>query len=199
MKRMVSILLVLCLMFCTASAEQSNYPLIANVAGPEAPEYAAVAEVIVPEGYASLDGISPNYTGTEPEYYFIPEDADSPVRFLYYTTGSGNSRILAENAIERYYSFYDVFEAGEVTSTLLAGKECINVTYTCSYPGQDGVTPVYEQSSLCYFPITDHAFIACIVSLAVDSAEEYLDAEAMNALLEQAAAAIEMKTDKTAA
>lgn len=199
MKRMVSILLTLCLLSFTAFAQSDTYPLIANVAGPEAPEYAAVAEVAAPEGYVPLDGVSPNYTGAEPEYYFVPEDSNSPVRFLYYTTGSGNGSKLAENAIERYHTFYEVFEAGEITSTFFAEKECINVTYTCSYAGQDGITPIYEQSSLCYFPITEHSFIACIVSLAFDSAEEYLNAEAMNALLEQAAAAITMNTEDSAA
>lgn len=193
MKRMLSILLALCLFACTALAATGANPLIANLSGPAAPEYQTVAEVAAPEGYALLEGISPNFAGAEPEYYFAPEDAQSPVRFLYYTTGYGNSYTLAKNAVERYHTFYEVFEAGSIVTNTLADKECLSVVYTCSYAGQDGVTPVYEQSALCYFPVQDGVFIACIASLEFDSAEEYLGAEEMNAILEQAAAAIEMR------
>lgn len=199
MKKIFSIVLALCLLTGAALGAANGNPLIANVTGPMAPEYATVAEVVAPEGYALLEGISPNFAGAEPEYYFAPEDTGSPVRFLYYTTGYGDSRKLAENAIERYHTFYEVFEAGEIVNVNLAGKNCLSVTYTCSYPDQDGVTPVYEQSALCYFPVQESVFIACIASLSFDSAEEYLDAEAMNALLEQAAAAIRMPVDEAAA
>ena len=192
MKRVFSLLLVLCMLLPAALAEAGAYPLLVKDADAKAVSYHTVAYVSEIEGYALMGGITPNSNGPEPEYYFAPADAESPVRFIYYTTGYGDCSALAESAIKSYGAFYEEFTAGEITEGVIAEKDCLSFSYTCSYRGQNGYTPVYEQSALCYFPVGEGTFIACILSLGFDSAEEYLDAEALNALVEQAAAAIQM-------
>jgi len=191
-KRILTLMLVICMLLPAALAEAVQYPLLVKDADAQAVSYHTVAYIAETEGYALMDGISPNSNGPEPEYYFAPADAESPVRFIYYTTGYGDCSALAEAAVKSYGAFYDDFAAGEITETTIAGKPCLTFSYTCSYRAQNGYTPVYEQSALCYFPVSEGTFIACILSLSFDSAEEYLDAEALNALVEQAAAAIQM-------
>ena len=72
----------------------------------------AVAEVTVPDGFACSSGDSS--AGETPEYYLLPSDAGSDVRFLYYTTGRGDPRALAESALSSYSMLYDEFTAGEI-------------------------------------------------------------------------------------
>lgn len=190
MKRILSIVLVMLLMMSAAYAD-AEYELVANLGSAEAAEYVTVAEIDVPEGYVYVEGVTPNSV-YEPEYYFIPEVPENGVRFMYFTTGFGDYRRLAKLAAESYAGFYEVYEAGEIVEGEYAGKESLTFTYTCSYAGPDGVTPVYEQSALCYFPIKNNGFIACIISFGFGSESEYLDAATIDTYIEQAAAAIQM-------
>lgn len=190
MKRILLLVLAALLMMSAAYADP-KYELVANLGTAEAAEYMAVAEIDVPDGYSYIEGVMPNSV-YEPEYYFIPDDSESGVRFMYFTTGFGDHHRLARLAAESYAGFYEVYEAGEIVEGEHAGKESLSFTYTCSYAGPDGITPVYEQSALCYFPVKNNGFIACIISFIFDSESEYLDAETIDAYIEQAAAAIRM-------
>lgn len=178
-KRLLILILALMLPLC-AYAEEEN-PLTFN--------QSTIAHVVCPEGYAvqADEAIS----GTDPEYYLMPTDAESPVRFLYYTTGSGDSQALAEAAQQNFMVFYDEFASDEIGEITLAGRTCLCLSYTCTYPAEDGTTPVYEQSAICYFPVQDDTFVACILSLSFDSADDYLSEEEFGESLELMASAVE--------
>lgn len=183
------LILILALSLPLSALAEEQCPLIVNLGSSESPDLRTVAQVVSPEGYAPLEDASP--TGSEPEYYLVPNDAESPVRFLYYTTGCGDSRALAEAARENYALFYDEFDSGEIAEITLSGRACLCLAYTCAYPGRDGATPVYEQSAICYFPAGENAFVACILSLSFDSPDDYLSEAAFAESLEQMASAVQ--------
>lgn len=191
-KPIFSLLLIVFLVFSSmAYAEESSdgHWLIANLSGEEA-DYQQVAEIICPEGFTPVEGISANGEGPEPELYFAPEDPESPVRFFYYTTGYGDCRSLAETALESYAYFYDDFIPSEIEETTVGDLACLRFSYTAAYPGEDESVLAYEQSAVCYFPIQENCFAACIVSLSFDSSEAFLDTEALQLLVDQACAAL---------
>lgn len=159
--------------------QQSNW-LIAKIGE----DYSKVGEVGQPEGFARLEGVTPN--GAEPEIYFAPEDEESPIRFFYYTTGYGKPDELAEAARGTFPVYYDDCVVSELQSARFGEKDCTFFHYTCSYPDQEG-NFAYEQSLIAYFPITDECFAACIISLYADNAESYLAEEQLIAYLEAAA------------
>lgn len=164
---------------------QPNW-LIANLGTADAPDYRKIAEIQVPDGFVLADGV----TGLNPELYYAPEDEESPVRFVFYTTGNGDCLALAHAAAESYSSFYDEFEPGSIEETSLSDRSCIQFAYTCAYPGPDGASAVYEQTILCYFPLEGDAFAAMILSQAFDSAEKYLSHDDLLAQLDPFADAI---------
>ena len=149
-----------------------------------------VAEVAVPEGFACLSEESS--AGETPEYYFLPTDAGSHVRFLYYTTGRGDAHKLAEAAVSSYRMLYDEFDAGEIRSADFSGRACLYFDYTCAYPSRTGDTFVYEQTAVAYIPLNSDEFIACIASLAFDDPAGYLSAAAMREFLDFAMSAVKL-------
>ena len=149
-----------------------------------------VARVVQPEGYALSE--DSDVDGEEPEYYFEPESDESPVRFLYYTTGYGDSQSVAEAAIAAYTTFYDEFASSEVAERTLADRTFLSFDYTAAYPNAEETAMVYEQSAVCYFPVGGDAFVVCIVSLSFDGADAYLDAEALDAYVAQACGAVNL-------
>jgi len=185
-KRLISILMVILLTVApSAFAESEEYLLAAdvNLSG----NLRTVAEVLLPEEYVYMESTP---LGNEPEYYFFSSDPDSPVRFFYYTTGYGKARNMAENAAGNYVSFYTDCEVGEIFETEFNGNSFLGFTYIAGYPNEDNSATVWEQSTVCYCPINDSAFVACIVSLDFDSREECLDAEALEDYLRTACEAI---------
>ena len=186
-RKILALLLALMLLAGGALAElvegqQPNW-LVAKIGE----DYSKVGEVSQPEGFARLEGVTPN--GTEPEIYFAPEDAESPIRFFYYTTGYGAPAELAESARSTFAVYYDDCTTSELKSAHIGEKDCTFFHYTCSYPDREGET-AYEQSLIGYFPITDDCFAACIISLYADGAESYAAEEELIAYLETAAAAL---------
>lgn len=160
------------------------------VASPDGGRARVVARVVQPEGYALSE--DSDVDGEEPEYYFEPESDESPVRFLYYTTGYGDSQSVAEAAIAAYMTFYDEFASSEVAERTLADRTFLCFDYTAAYPNAEETAMVYEQSAVCYFPVGGDAFVVCIVSLAFDDADAYLDAEALDAYVAQACGAVNL-------
>ena len=177
MKIIRSLALVLSLLLFTScsmaedvlNGAQPNW-LIANLGTADVPDYCKIAEIQIPDGFVLADGV----TGLNPELYYAPEDEESPLRFVYYTTGNGDCLALAHAAAENYSAFYDEFEPGEIEENSLGDRYCVQFAYTCAYPGPDGTSIVYEQTLLCYFPLEGDAFVAMILSQAFDAAEEYL-------------------------
>ena len=149
-----------------------------------------VAEVTVPEGFTRSPEES--HVGGTSEYYFLPTDADSHVRFLYYTTGQGDPHRLAEAALASYNVLYDEFEAGEIHSKDFADRACLYFDYTCAYPSRAGDTFVYEQTAVAYIPLNSDEFIACIASLAFDDPAGYLSDTAMREFLDFAMNAVKL-------
>ena len=94
---------------------------------------------------------------------------------IYYTTGEGDPRALAETALESYVTFYDEFVPGEIIEDALAGQDCLHFDYTCAYPDRSGTNMVYEQTAIAYVPLDEAQFIACIISLAFDDPAGYCD------------------------
>ena len=121
------------------------------VASPDGGRARVVARVVQPEGYALSE--DSDVDGEEPEYYFEPESDESPVRFLYYTTGYGDSQSVAEAAIAAYTTFYDEFASSEVAERTLADRTFLSFDYTAAYPNAEETAMVYEQSAVCYFPV----------------------------------------------
>lgn len=160
------------------------------VASPDGGRARVVARVVQPEGYALSE--DSDVDGEEPEYYFEPESDESPVRFLYYTTGYGDSQSVAEAAIAAYTTFYDEFASSEVAERTLADRTFLCFDYTAAYPNAEETAMVYEQSAVCYFPVGGDAFVVCIVSLSFDGADAYLDAEALDAYVAQACGAVNL-------
>lgn len=160
------------------------------VASPDGGRARVVARVVQPEGYALSE--DSDVDGEEPEYYFEPESDESPVRFLYYTTGYGDSKSVAEAAIAAYTTFYDEFASSEVAERTLADRTFLCFDYTAAYLNAEGTAMVYEQSAVCYFPVGEDAFAVCIVSLAFDDADAYLDKDALDAYIAQACAAMNL-------
>lgn len=160
------------------------------VASPDGGRARVVARVVQPEGYALSE--DSDVDGEEPEYYFEPESDESPVRFLYYTTGYGDSQSVAEAAIAAYTTFYDEFASSEVAERTLADRTFLCFDYTAAYPNAEETAMVYEQSAVCYFPVGGDAFVVCIVSLSFDGADAYLDAEALDAYIAQACGAVNL-------
>ena len=160
------------------------------VASPDGGRARVVARVVQPEGYALSE--DSDVDGEEPEYYFEPESDESPVRFLYYTTGYGDSQSVAEAAIAAYTTFYDEFASSEVAERTLADRTFLSFDYTAAYPNAEETAMVYEQSAVCYFPVGEDAFVVCVVSLSFDGADAYLDAEALDAYIAQACGAVNL-------
>lgn len=160
------------------------------VASPDGGRARVVARVVQPEGYALSE--NSDVDGEEPEYYFEPESDESPVRFLYYTTGYGDSQSVAEAAIAAYTTFYDEFASSEVAERTLADRTFLCFDYTAAYPNAEETAMVYEQSAVCYFPVGGDAFVVCIVSLSFDGSDAYLDAEALDAYVAQACGAVNL-------
>lgn len=160
------------------------------VASPDGGRARVVARVVQPEGYALSE--DSDVDGEEPEYYFEPESDESPVRFLYYTTGYGDSQSVAEAAIAAYTTFYDEFASSEVAERTLADRTFLCFDYTAAYLNAEGTAMVYEQSAVCYFPVGEDAFAVCIVSLAFDDADAYLDKDALDAYVAQACGAVNL-------
>lgn len=192
-KKILALVAALMLIASGALAElvegqQPNW-LIAKIGD----EYLKVAEIDQPEGFALLEGVMPN--GAEPEIYFAPENAESPIRFFYYTTGYGDPAELADAARKSFAVYYDDCTTSELTQTRIGEKDCTFFHYTCSYPDREGNT-AYEQSLIGYFPVADGCFAACIISLYADDAESYAAEEELIGYLETAAGAIRFeKTD----
>lgn len=187
MKKIIALVAALMLIATAACAEwvegqQDNW-LIAKVDG----KYAKVAEILSPEGFAPLEGVTPN--GDEPELYFVPEDSENPVRFFYYTTGYGEPATLAENARQTFAIYYDDCVASELADATVVGRSCTYFHYTCSYATEQG-DAAYEQSLIAYFPIDDACFAACIISLYVEDSESFLSEEELYDYLNAAASAI---------
>lgn len=160
------------------------------VASPDGGRARVVARVVQPEDYALSE--DSDVDGEEPEYYFEPESDESPVRFLYYTTGYGDSQSVAEAAIAAYTTFYDEFASSEVAERTLADRTFLSFDYTAAYPNAEETAMVYEQSAVCYFPVGGDAFVVCVVSLSFDGADAYLDAEALDAYVAQACGAVNL-------
>ena len=125
--------------------------------------------------------------GDTPEYYFIPEDGAGPLRFVYYTTGSGDPMALAKAALGSYAMLYDSFSAGGIREDPVAGRTCLHFDYACSYPDRSGARQIHEQTAVAYLPLSGDQFVACIVSLAFDDPDarwttEALDNHLMSAL-----------------
>ena len=185
MKRVFAIAALLVLSVAPALGQQAGCLLYADDTPPR-----AVAEVAVPEGFACLPEEPP--AGETPEYYFLPTDTDSHVRFLYYTTGRGDARRLAEAALSSYRMLYDEFDTGEIRSEDFAGRACLYFDYTCAYPSRAGDTFVYEQTAVAYIPLNSDEFIACIASLAFDDPAGYLSTSSMREFLDFAMSAIKL-------
>ena len=185
MKRVLVPAILLLVLFIAPAFGQDGCILYSDGTPPR-----EVAEVAVPEGFACPDGETA--AGETPEYYLLPTDAGSDVRFLYYTTGRGDSRRLAEAALTSYSMLYDEFTAGEIQDGDFNGRSCLRFDYTCAYPNRAGDALVYEQTAVAYIPLDSDEFIACIVSLAFDDAKGYLSAEAMQERLASAMDAIEL-------
>ena len=160
------------------------------VASPDGGRARVVARVVQPEGYALSE--DSDVDGEEPEYYFEPESDESPVRFLYYTTGYGDSQSVAEAAIASHAMFYDEFASSEVAERTLADRTFLSFDYTVAYPNAEETAMVYEQSAVCYFPVGGDAFVVCVVSLSFDGSDAYLDAEALDAYVAQACGAVNL-------
>ncbi len=160
------------------------------VASPDGGRARVVARVVQPEGYTLSE--DSDVDGEEPEYYFEPESDESPVRFLYYTTGYGDSKSVAEAAIAAYTTFYDEFASSEVAERTLADRTFLCFDYTAAYLNAEGTAMVYEQSAVCYFPVGGDAFVVCVVSLSFDGSDAYLDAEALDAYVAQACGAVNL-------
>lgn len=160
------------------------------VASPDGGRARVVARVVQPEGYALSE--DSDVDGEEPEYYFEPESDESPVRFLYYTTGYGDSQSVAEAAIAAYTTFYDEFASSEVAERTFADRTFLSFDYTAAYPNAEETAMVYEQSAVCYFPVGGDAFVVCVVSLSFDGSDAYLDAEALDAYVAQACGAVNL-------
>lgn len=169
------------------SGSGDGYKLVAS---PDGGRARVVARVVQPEGYALSE--DSDVDGEEPEYYFEPESDESPVRFLYYTTGYGDSKSVAEAAIAAYTTFYDEFASSEVAERTLADRTFLSFDYTAAYPNAEETAMVYEQSAVCYFPVGGDAFVVCIVSLSFDGSDAYLDAEALDAYVAQACGAVNL-------
>lgn len=181
----LALLLAALLPACAASAAGS--PLLAERDG----ALTEIAAVSPPAGYAEAPELAA--PGDTPEYYFIPTEK-SPVRFLYYTTGSGDPAALAAAALESYAAFYEEFRPAAVREDRLAGRDCLRFDYTCAYPDADGKALVREQTAVAYVPLEGDAFIACIASLAFDEPDGFLTDDALTALLETALGAIELRS-----
>ena len=149
-----------------------------------------VATVGEMEGLAAAPELSAS--SDTPEYYFVPVDKASPIRFVYYTTGAGDPMALAQAALSSYSMLYDEFSAGEILQEAVADRDCLRFRYTCAYPDRSGAQMVYEQTAVAYLPLSGESFIACILSLAFDDAESYWSAEALDDRLETALGAIQM-------
>ena len=183
-KTCIAYLLLSALLTGVCCAEAAGCPLRIARNG----RLATVATIAAPEGFVSSPELSTTSDGTE--YYFVPSDASSPVRFLYYTAGSGNPRALAEAALDSYGVFYDEFQAGGIREEELASQRCLRFDYTCAYPDRTGDHTVYEQTAVGYIFLDGGEFIACIVSLAFDDPSDYLAEEALTAQQDGALSAI---------
>ena len=179
---------VLALMCLTGAALAERYPLRADMGEDGAKSIQEVATVETPVGFALQPSADPG--AEEPEYYFEPLDESSPVRFYYYTAGSGDPDYLARAAMDTYALYYDEFQPGEITAAPLDGRDCLRFHYTCAYPNRDKTATVYEQTAVCYLPLRADRFAACIVSLAFGDAGDYLTDEALEAELTEAVRAI---------
>ena len=177
--------LFLILFTVPAFSGQTGCPLYTDDTPPR-----AVAGVAVPEGFSCLSEES--VAGETPEYYLVPTEAESNVRFLYYTTGRGDPQTLAKAALSSYGMLYDEFSAGEIRQEAFAERDCLYFDYTCAYPTRTGDAMVYEQTAVAYIPVDGDAFIACIASLAFDDPEDYFSGEEMHAFLMFAMQAIEL-------
>ena len=178
MRRMFfSLLLVAVLLGTSCFAQGSDYPLKAS---------STVVHLMPPEGYV----IAPEMA-MEGEYYFVPSVPGDPARFLYYTTGAGDPRALAQAALESYAAFYDEFAPGEIREDALAGRDCLRFDYTCAYPDRSGERTVYEQTAVAYVPLDDKQFVACIVSLAFDDPSDRCSPDALTERLTLALNAID--------
>ena len=189
--RCLLILLLACVLPASCALAESAYPLTADMTAYGGAVGQTVASVQAPEGYA-LQESAPS-GGADPEYYFVPVDPDRPVRFLYYTAGSGDPDTLASAALDSYAMFYDEFDYHAPVAETLAGLDTLRFDYTCAYPDRDGSAMVYEQTCVCYVTIREDRFVACICSLAFDDPAAYLDADALLALTEQALGAIRIE------
>lgn len=175
--------LLLLLFSASCCAQAADYSL---KVGGEAPR--AVASVRAPEGFIPAPDMA--VPGDTPEYYFIPEDDHSAVRFIYYTAGSGDPDALAKAALASYTAFYDDFQAGEPEAFTVGDRTGLRFDYTCAYPDRSGEHRVYEQTSVAYITVDEGVFVACVVSLGFGAAEDYLAKEALTAQLGQALNAI---------
>ena len=182
----VCIAAVLLLAAFTAAAFAEEYPLVLKEDG----DSALQLHVRVPEDYQLAESM---ISLPDEELYFTPADPSSPVRFFYYTLGSGDPSALAAAAIESYTAFYDVFEAEDIVRETLEGRESVRLDYTCAYAGRDGVSQVYEQTSINYVMIDGDRFIACIVSMAFDAPDQWMDARRMSEVRNAALSAIDFQ------
>ena len=185
MKKIAFLTALLIMLTGMCLVESANYPLFA--AG-ESKRITAV--VTPPDGFTCAPEMA--VFSETPEYYFVPADEESPVRFIYYTTGNGDPRALAEAAMTDYGAFYDEFHKGEVREVTICGRACLCFDYTCAYPDRKGDGTVYEQTVVAYVPLESDAFIACIVSLDFDGAGSYVSKAALTEQLEVALDAIAM-------
>ena len=191
MKRMSMLLaLLLACLWLTGAALAEDCPLITDMGLDGAKELRTVATVRPPEGFELQPSADP--AAEEPEYYFVPADGASSVRFYYYTAGQGQPEALAKAALESYAMFYDGFSASDITDAPLDGRNCLRFSYSCAYPGRDGVTPVYEQTAVCYLPLREDRFVAVIASLAFGSAAGRLSDDQLEAELAKALAAVSL-------
>lgn len=191
MRRTTMLLALLLACLCLAGAALAeDCPLITDMGAEGAKDLRTVATVQPPEGFALQAPADP--AAEEPEYYFVPTDEASPVRFYYYTAGQGQPEALAKAALESYAMFYEDFHAGDITDAPLDGRDCLRFSYSCAYPGRDGATPVYEQTAVCYLPLREDRFVAVIASLAFGSAKDRLTDALLEAELAKALAAVRL-------
>lgn len=192
MKIETKLLALLLALLCLAGAALAeDCPLIADMGADGAKDLRTVATVRTPEGFALQAPADP--AAEEPEYYFVPTDEGSNVRFYYYTAGSGSPEALAKAALESYAMFYDEFQPGEVTDAPLDGRACLRFSYACAYPDRSGASLVHEQDAVCYLPLREDRFVAVIASLAFGDGQDLLSPEALDAELTRALAAVELE------
>ena len=99
-RRILALVAALMLMAGGALAElvegqQPNW-LVAKIGE----DYSKVGEVSQPEGFARLEGVTPN--GTEPEIYFAPEDAESPILPFFISTRRSGGEVWRNSLRMRF-------------------------------------------------------------------------------------------------